>query len=187
MFHFLILLSLFVVRYINQNKQRIIEGELRCDGLKQYLERLQLPMCVWLCEDGSGINAKIEFDPTTNQMVGLVLPINSTGMPVPFQFLAKSADEILKHVNKPTSKLVYIVLAQPLLPNVPPFLLQIFGTDNKFTTINVIERWKFIKAELEKYLYTHSPNQYKYLLFWIMISDSESKWLAFLQMEISVC
>lgn len=138
------------MRYIIQRKQKIIEGELRCEGLKQYLEKLHLPKCVWISEDASGINSKIEFDPTTNQMVGLVLSLNASGMPLPFQFMATNAEEILMHINKPTSYLVYVVLAQPLLANVPPFLIQIFGTDNKFTTANVIERWKFTTAELKK-------------------------------------
>lgn len=42
-------------------------------------------------------------------------------------------------------------MAQPLKENIPPFILQIFGTDNKFTGKNVTKRWKYIRKELEKY------------------------------------
>lgn len=86
--------------------------------------------------------AKVEFDKKTNQMVGLVLPMDKkTGMPIAFTYLARSADEIQENMQKNTSSLVYLVLAQPLKKNVPPFILQIFGTDNKFASQNVFLRW----------------------------------------------
>lgn len=137
--------------FISKKKQRIIEGELRSKELKEYLERLRLKKCVWLCEDASGINSSIQFDSATNQMVGLVLPLHEgTGMPIPFTFLAKNSEEIMKNIQKPTSTLVYLILAQPLMEKAPPFVLQIFGTKNTFTAVNVIERWEHTKAALKK-------------------------------------
>lgn len=107
---------------------------------------------VWLCEDGTGINAKIEYHPSTNQLVGIVLPIDpNTGMPVQFSFLANTAEDIESHSKKKMSTTVYVVLAQPLKPNVPPFILTVFGTDNKFTSKNVKHRLEHIKQELKKY------------------------------------
>lgn len=112
-------------------------------------------MSVWLSEDGSGIVPKVEYDALNSQLVGQVLPTNeNTGMPIKLSFVVRSAEEIEKRlknesVNKAT--LVYIVVAQPLKRNVPPFVLSIFGTDNQFTSDQVLKRWHFMEAELARY------------------------------------
>lgn len=140
-----------VVHYINEDKQKVVEGELRITELSEYLKKLNAPRKVWLSEDGTGIVPKIEYDQVSNQLTGLVLPISQiTGMPISGSFLARSNNEIARHMNKPMSTHIYIVMAQPLKENVPPFLLLVFGTDNKFKSISVLQRWKFIRLELEK-------------------------------------
>lgn len=123
---------------------------MRCQELNAYADGLKLEKHVWLAEDGSGIVSKVEFDPTTNQMVGLVLPINTNDMPVTYTYLARNADEIQANMEKSKSSLVYMVLAQPLQKGVPPFILQIYGTDNKFTAQNVLKRWNHTINELER-------------------------------------
>lgn len=124
---------------------------MRCEELNAYLDGLKLVKHVWLSEDATGIVAKVEFDPKTNQMIGLTLPMDPiTGMPVAFTYLARNAEEIQANMQKKTSSLVYIVLAQPLKKGVPPFILQIFGTNNKFTTQNVLLRWKHTINELKR-------------------------------------
>lgn len=113
---------------------------------------MKLELKVWMCEDGSGTNAKIEYDSSTNQLVGIVLPLHEkTGMPKPFTFLANTVEDIQKYSKEPMSSLVYVVLAQPLMPDVPPFILQIYGINNTFLTMNVIQRWEYTTRELKKY------------------------------------
>lgn len=142
--------------YISQKKCKIIEGQLRGEQLANYLRQMNLEPKVWICEDGTGINAKVEYDAATDQLVGLVLPLDSkTGLPIPFTFLATSVENIEKYSKEPQSTLVYVVLAQPLMPNVPPFVIQIFGTDNKFNTENVLQRWSYTRRELKKYIHKH--------------------------------
>lgn len=137
--------------YINKNKQHIIEGQLRCGELKAYINKVKAPNVVWLSEDGSGIVPKICYDSTTNQMVGLVLPLDKeTGMPIPFSYTPKSTKDIESFSKVKKSSLVYIVMAQPLKRDTPPFILQLFGVDNTFTALNVTCRWEYIKRELEK-------------------------------------
>lgn len=144
---------IFTVNYISRSKCRIIEGQLRCQELANYLDKMDLPKCVWICEDGSGINAKTEYDPYTNQLIGLVLPTNpKTGNPIPFTFIVDSAEDIQKHTKQPLSTLVYAVLALPLQPDAPPFVLQIYGTNNTFTGDQVLNRWKYTIKELQKYV-----------------------------------
>lgn len=137
--------------YINANKQRLVEGELRTKQLSEYLDKINAPRTVWLAEDASGIVSKIEYDSITNQLVGLVLPTNNdTGMPIPFTFLVNSAEDIRKYIEKPTSTLVYLITAQPLQRNSPPFIIEIHGTDNKFKTWSVNARWDFIVNDCKK-------------------------------------
>lgn len=137
--------------YISQFKTRIVEGELRHKELNHYLDSIKAKKCIWLSEDASGIVSKIEYDPQTNQMIGIVLPIcHETGFPIPFTYLARSANEIEANVDKPKSAYVYVVMAQPLKEGAHPFILQIFGTDNKFKSENVLKRWKHTVDILER-------------------------------------
>lgn len=119
--------------------------------LCQYLEGLNLRKIVWLSEDASGIEGKIEFDPNTNQMVGLVLPLNKcTGMPISLTYLARDINEIQENMKREKSMYIYAILAQPLSKNAPPFPLQLFGSDNKFTTQDVLLRWRHTIEQLRR-------------------------------------
>lgn len=142
----------FSVKYIRDSKAKIIEGQLRIEELVEYLKSINAKKHIFIAEDASGIIDKINYDPKTNQLVGLVLPIVSkTGMPKPFSFIATSATEIERIMElHAKSTLIYLVLAQPLIEHAPPFVLQVFGTDNKFTSVNVISRWMYIVQELKR-------------------------------------
>lgn len=145
------LIFINVVSYINQKKVKVNEGELRCKGLVTYLERINAPKFVWLSEDGSGIVAKAVYDVASNLLIGLSLPINQqTGMPQTSTFNARSLEEIEKHMSQSKSTHVYIVMAQPVIAHASPFILQIYGTNNKFKTVDVLNRWTYTKSELEK-------------------------------------
>lgn len=116
-----------------------------------YLDSLNVEKCVWLSEDASGLDAKIEYDPETNQMIGLTLPLDDqTGFPVPFSFPARTEDDIRENMKNEKSSLVYIIMAQPLIECAPPFLLQVYGTNNKFRSKDVLNRWKETVDILER-------------------------------------
>lgn len=150
------------MNYISKSKKKVIEGQLRVRELSEYLDRLKLPKKVWICEDASGINVKLEYDPSSNQLVGNVLPLDpTTGMPVSFSFLARSAEEIQKHSKGTLSTLVYMVLALPLMPNVPPFVLQVYGTNNKFLSGDIKHRWNYTVQELKKYIQFSIDNNFQ--------------------------
>lgn len=118
------------------------------------MEKTNSPKSVFLSEDGSGVIKKNFYDARSNQLVGLVLPFNETnGMPKLFSFEAKTAADIEKYVQLPQSHLVYIICAQPIKRNVAPFILQIFGTDNKFNSDNVMKRWNHTVSELKAYVH----------------------------------
>lgn len=131
-----------LVNNIHEDKKRIIEGELRCQELVTHLEPSKYSKSVFLSEYASGVVHKVVFDSRSNQLVGLVLPLNQkNGMPQLFSFKADSAEDIEKYMKLPQSKLVYIIVAQPLVKNAIPFIIQIFGTNNQFKSTNVLKRW----------------------------------------------
>lgn len=138
---------------IHDHKERITEGVLRCEELKVHLERSNYPKSVFLSEDASGVVQRVVFESRTNQLVGLVLPLSGeSGMPQLLSFDPSSAEEIKRCVElNQLSKLVYIVVAQPLQINALPFILQIFGTTNRFKAMDVHKRWQFTRTELKKY------------------------------------
>lgn len=64
--------------------------------------------------------------------------------------MATSKEEIEKCMELPHSSLAYIVVAQPLKKGASPFILHIFGTNNKFKALDVVNRWEYIENELKK-------------------------------------
>lgn len=138
---------------IDNNKTRVVEARLRSKELSDYLKNLKTVRTVWLSEDATAIVSKVNYDVETNQLIGNELPFDkNNGCPIPFSFMATNADKIKQHLQKSKSKLVYIVMAQPLDESIPPFLLQMFGTNSSFKAQDVIRRWEFTKSELKKYV-----------------------------------
>lgn len=146
----LIEFNFFLVNRIHRDKERIVEGQLRCESLKKHLERTNSPQQVFLSEDASGIVSKIVYDSRNNQLIGLVLPLNEKGIPILHPIEPNSAEKIKELMKLPQSNLVYIVVAQPLKSNAPPFILQIFGTNNKFKTNDVLNRWRTTEIQLKE-------------------------------------
>lgn len=140
-----------IVRCIENNKSRITEGYVRSKELSEYLDNLQAVKVIWLSEDATAITTKVVYDPITNQMVGIVLPIDKkTGCPKPFTFMATDAETIKQHLMEEKSSVVYLVMAQPLDEKIPPFVVQMFGSNQKFNSGDVVQRWNFITNELNK-------------------------------------
>lgn len=140
-------------RYIKSSNHFVGEGILRHNELLLYLTERNLPLWVSLSEDQTRIVNRVQYDSNTNQIIGFVLPIDkNNGMPVPFTYEARSAEEIVKYFtqNVPVATLVNVVMAQPLSTIYPAFCLLIFGSDNKYSRLDVRNRWKFIVAELKK-------------------------------------
>lgn len=121
--------------------------------MKDYLTKIKAPQKVFLSEDGSGIIQKVVYDVKTNQLIGLVLPIDdNSGFPKPFTFMATSEETIKNLMTMPTSSLIYIIVAQPLIENSTPFIVQMFGTNSKFNKYDVLNRWTSTISELKRYI-----------------------------------
>lgn len=141
-----------VNRYIHKTRSRVTEGILRDTELLLYLQERNLPLVVALAEDSTDIENYIQYDPQNNICVGFVLPINDkTGMPTPFAYKARSAEEIVGHFyGTKTATQVTTIMAKPIAPNVASFCLLVFGTDNTNKTKDVTNRWNFVTQELKR-------------------------------------
>lgn len=140
----------FSVRCINDTEKCILEGELRCEKLAQYLLKHDAGKDIWICEDGSSIIRKIIYDPTLDQLIGITLPIDDTGCPKRYESTARDEEEIRQFCKMTKSSHIYLILAIPLKEGVAPFILQMYGTDNRFTARNVIKRWNYTTNELKR-------------------------------------
>lgn len=171
-------------RYIQKTNCRIIEGVLRCEELLQFLNERKLEKVVTMSEDATRIVGRVQYDSKTNQITRFVLPLNSTnGLPVPFSFPARNVTEIMQHFDNEhnISPFVNAIIAQPI-GNEPPFCLMIYGSDNKYTSTDVCNRWIFIKSELKKIgvsiiaISTDSDPKYNTAMRKLSQLGKESKW-----------
>lgn len=140
------------MRCIGNNRERVIEGQLRGRELSSYLEKHGTEKVVWVAEDATVITQKVHYDVSTDTLVGLVSPIDKkTGCPILFYYKASTADEIIENMKKEKATSVYLIMAQPLDEKIPPFVLALFGMNSSLTSRDVINRWKYIKTELKRY------------------------------------
>lgn len=139
-------------RYIHRSDHAIIEGQLRVEELLIYLKERNESLWVSLSEDATRVENKIQYDSRTNQLIGYVLPINkANGMPIPFYYKARSADEMLKYLcsEEPVAHFANTIMAQPF-GGAAPFCLAVFGSNNQYRSVDVSRRWCHISEELQK-------------------------------------
>lgn len=114
---------------------------------------------VWIAEDATMVTPKVQYDPATDQLVGITPPIDAkTGSPKLLNFPATDEKAIRKHLSQPRSRYAYLVMAQPLDDGFPPFVLQLFGTNNCFNASDVLKRWDSLRLELAKYVFDTRTN-----------------------------
>ncbi|KAE8737840.1 hypothetical protein FOCC_FOCC016691 [Frankliniella occidentalis] len=110
-----------------------------------------LPLKVSISEDGTRVQERFSYDPFTNSIIGPVLPLADSGVPLTNSYPATSAAMIANHLkNGKVASTGYAIMAQPLKDGSPPFCLNLFGTDNKFYSDQVYKRWAFIFEQLKK-------------------------------------
>lgn len=129
----------------------VVEGHFRFLELKEFLVKNDLPLKVWISEDGTRIVQKFLYDVASNQIIGPVLPLSDNGVPIVNSFPATSAAIIAHHFEKgiPAS-IAYAIMVQPIRDGAPSFCLTLFGSDNKFNSQHVFRRWIYIVQELAK-------------------------------------
>lgn len=140
-----------VASFIGDKSKKMTEACFRWSELRNYLISKNLPLVVWISEDGTRITFRIQYDPSSNQIVGFVLPFDSNGVPKPNSYPATSASKIMSYFENGTKAAnVYTIMAQPAHDKSAAFCLGLFGTDNKFTSSHVVKRWKWMQKEALK-------------------------------------
>lgn len=72
-------------------------------------------------------------------------------MPIPLQFPARSAAEMIDHFTiGNVSGFLNVVVAQPVVKGAASFCLLVYGSDSKYTAMDVTNRWRYIQEELKK-------------------------------------
>lgn len=119
-------------------------------------------LLVWISEDATRIVEKVQYEPVTNKLIGLILSLKSNGIPKVKHFITNSVRDMEQLItNYPVGSSAYFIMAQPLDISNLPFCLSIFGTDNKFKTDHVYNRWKYI-YELFTAIYAHIRHKFEF-------------------------
>jgi len=135
-----------IFRYLDNTQSKVIESSFRFNELRVHLIKKNLPLKIWISEDATRITGKIEYDVKSNKIVGFVLPLMN-GCPVPNAFIASSAKTIAQYFNSESrANYAYVIMAKPLNDTAAPFCLSIFGTYNRFSNEDVINKWEFMKT-----------------------------------------
>ncbi|XP_031332934.1 uncharacterized protein LOC116163219, partial [Photinus pyralis] len=121
----------------------IEEGVPRIKQLSEHLSKRNFPKTVWLSEDGTRINGRIQYCASTDTNVGFVLPINPNGYPNNMAFKATSIQEVKRQFQEESkANYTYALVAQPLIAKSPQFCYCLYGTDNRFSSSDVLQRWR---------------------------------------------
>jgi len=136
-----------VKKEMRKHYSNFTEGVFRFDKLSVHLDAYQAPRVISISEDATRIISRIEYEPTTDKLAGFVLPVDGF-LPLTESFIATSFEKIeaMFH-NEPRSTYAYVYVAQPMAPGVPPFCLNITGTNNRFDAKTVLSRWKHMLSE----------------------------------------
>ena len=134
-----------VRRFISDSADLIIEGQCRAKELKTFLETNKYPSYVWVSEDATRISNKVQFDPSSNTLIGLVAPWNEHSMPRPHFFKVDSAAKIKEFFdNYDAANMLYTYMAQPLVKDSIAFCLCIIAMRNVFVAQDAIKRQRYI-------------------------------------------
>lgn len=139
--------------------KHIEEGVADFDGLVQYLLENNYPKIVVIAEDQTRVWRKIRFDKQTNCLIGFVSPNAQNGLPAPLFFKVHTSKSIQQYFEKyEKASFVNLIVAQPLSPNAAGYCLAAYGSNNKFTHVDVKNRWMYIEEELASRNIIHLVN-----------------------------
>lgn len=129
---------------------KIQEGDFRFDQLVDHLKEWEAPMGVNIQLDNTRILKKVEYDPISGRFVGFCLSVKD-GLPVGDSFMLETFEEIENaHKSETCVSYAHCIVAKPVVPVAPCFVLFCLGTDSKYTHNEIMHGWKYIESELYK-------------------------------------
>ncbi|CAF1476242.1 unnamed protein product [Rotaria sp. Silwood1] len=148
--------SITTLKTYNQNiNLQLRECEFRFDCLKDHLELIDSNH-VFLSEDSTGVIISVSYDSRNDCFIGFS-PRLVNGLPFVDHFKTNRYTELQQWFEDfDKSTLVNAHLVEPLLSNSSslvhsrPFILSAYGTNNKYTAIDILRKWMYLYNECKK-------------------------------------
>jgi hypothetical protein len=132
---------------LSSSKYQFIEGEFQ---YSRFLELVHPLGCKYaFCgEDSTAVIPKVNYDSRSNSFIGFTLPLKN-GFPCSQFYSTNSLDKLGSwHNEVDKSSLLNIHVIQALTPSnqltLSPFLLSAYGTNNRYTADDILNRWSKI-------------------------------------------
>ena len=125
------------------------EGELNLEVLLEFFELHKLPKVVCVSEDATAIVQKREYNSTTNSIMGSSCALQENGLPDHSTCTVRRIEDITAHFQRARpASVVMVVVAQPIGGHFPGIRICAFGSDNRFTSLDVKRRASTIESTL---------------------------------------
>lgn len=132
---------------LTSTKYHFPEGEFQYARLKEFVSSSDCRYA-FCAEDCTSVVPKVTYDSRSNSFVGFTLPLEG-GFPCSGFFSTYSFNELESwHEQMDKSSLLNIYTVQALSRDsqrsIPPFLLAAYGTNGKYTSSDIVNRWSTI-------------------------------------------
>ena len=128
---------------LDSTAHRVTEADIRYDLMVDHLS-LQQTNFVFISEDCTAVIPRIVYDVHSNAFIGFT-PTLVDGLPRTNTFSTESFHELEQWFStRHRSHLLSIHILQPInsfATDGVPFILSAYGTDNRFTTLDILMRW----------------------------------------------
>ncbi|CAF3235280.1 unnamed protein product [Rotaria sp. Silwood2] len=123
---------------------RALEGEFRYDDMNKYMNEINSKFA-FCSEDCTSTLRRIVYDVRSNSFIGFTPPLDENGMPHIKYFRTNSIEDLQSWFEeKEMSHLLNLHMIQPICINnqiSPSFALAAYGTNGKYTALDIIRRW----------------------------------------------
>lgn len=128
-----------------QNEPSIEEGVLQFDMIEKEIRENNLPRVLVFGDDDTKIIDQLSYDIKHDEIIGLQLPMDDNGMPIPhsFKFVSiRAAQEYLRKHRK--TSYLKLIACRSLHPNGKVYPVLIYGTNGGEKAETIVVRNKYI-------------------------------------------
>lgn len=96
-----------------------------------------------MAEDATALVKKIEYEPSSDSVVGFSSKLGDNGLPEPNSFPATSIKIVKGYFDtfwEDQAHSIHSLVAVPLAKNMTPYVLCVFGTSNRYTAEPCLKR-----------------------------------------------
>ncbi|CAF1101081.1 unnamed protein product [Didymodactylos carnosus] len=135
--------------YVSNADLKLIEGDFRFNSLQQHLNSINTKYGFG-SEDCTGVIRKIKYNKGTNTFIGFCTPLTN-GIPTVKHFQTEPLEQLKTWFSRiEKAPLLNIYMFQPVVQSMDqssPFLISVYGVNNQYTSIDIIQRWSYIYEE----------------------------------------